>query len=63
MSLEYSMPREVVYDLADHEVLLSFNGDDQAVDFQEWWESGGHDSFQTWLNDQEDKFGESLRGN
>lgn len=35
----------VRYDVAEHEVLLSFNADDDARKFMEWWSNSGEQSF------------------
>lgn len=45
----YDMPREIARKLADHEVFLSFNCDDQAIAFSAWWNTQGHDLFQKYL--------------
>ena len=34
----------------DHEVLLVFNGDDDALQFHQWWESKGWRLFDAWLD-------------
>ena len=39
--------------VADHEVLLSFNGDSQAEAFNEWWHSEGSFAFNKFLQKQE----------
>jgi len=33
-------------DVYEHEVFLSFNDDDMAIAFNEWWRKGGFKSFQ-----------------
>lgn len=33
---------------ADHEVFLSFNDDQEGIDFREWWETQGVLSFKVW---------------
>ena len=35
--------------VAEHEVFMSFNGDDQALAFQEWWNEAGAVAFNKWL--------------
>ena len=35
--------------VADHEVFLSFNGDDQAVAFRDWWHEEGAAFFGDWV--------------
>lgn len=39
----------IEYDLPEHEVLLKFNGDDDAADFETWWNTVGYDKFNGWL--------------
>lgn len=34
--------------VAEHEVFMSFNGDSEALDFQEWWDDEGKAVFETW---------------
>jgi hypothetical protein len=40
----------VRWEVHDHEVLISFNGDDQALAFREWWQEIGATYFQEWLD-------------
>lgn len=35
-------------DLAPHEVLLSFDKNDDADEFRDWWESEGWQQFHDW---------------
>ena len=42
-------PRESV---PDHIILMSFNGDDQAAAFAEWWGCVGSFRFNAWLANQ-----------
>lgn len=37
--------KETTLHLADHERLLSFNGDDDAVTFDDWWFDVGFDAY------------------
>jgi hypothetical protein len=34
--------------LADHEVYLSFTGDEDGIAFREWWRAGGAAAFLRW---------------
>lgn len=51
-----TMPAEVRYDIAEHEVMLSFNDDEAALAFHEYWEEVGKISFNKWLKRHEDYF-------
>lgn len=42
-------------DVAEHEVLMSFNDDDDAVAFHEWWRSEGAVAFAEYLARQSAK--------
>lgn len=44
---------EIEYRTPDHEVLLSFNGDDQAVLFSQWWNQKGLQAFTKWAKDKD----------
>lgn len=35
--------------VADHEVLLNFNGDSKGIAFREWWRAKGQTLFAKWL--------------
>lgn len=39
------LPRELHSSVADHQVLLSFNGDDDALAWVEWWETEGYKAY------------------
>lgn len=39
-------------DVANHEVLLSFNGDRDALSFRDWWAEQGEAIFEGWCKDQ-----------
>lgn len=39
---------EIVTRPAEHEIFLSFNDDQDAERFAEWWESVGFEAFQAW---------------
>ncbi len=43
------------HNVADHDVLLSFDGDSQAVAFHEWWGVEGAVAFGDWLRRNEGK--------
>lgn len=38
--------------VAEHEVFLSFRGDDHALAFEEWWHAEGAAAFQGYLDRQ-----------
>jgi len=40
--------RYPVQEVADHEVLLSFNNDDDGLDFRDWLEEAGFEQFKAW---------------
>ena len=40
--------------MAEHEVLLSFVHDKDAIAFQEWWFPVGMDAFEDWCAKQDD---------
>lgn len=44
-------PRSV----AEHEVLMAFNGDDDAVAFHEWWDEVGTYLFNEWMKKQKER--------
>lgn len=41
--------------VAEHEVLMSFNGDDDAVLFAEWWDEKGTFAFNQWVQKRKDE--------
>jgi len=47
--------RSFVRDVYDHEVYFSFDADQDAIHFQEWWESVGYEKFRQWVQDNEDQ--------
>lgn len=53
--IDVDFPRERAYRLADHEVLMAFNGDSYAAAFHDWWDEEGAVLFQDWLNRQVEK--------
>ncbi len=40
------------HSVADHEIFMAFNGDDQAVAFHEWWHEKGAVLFAAWLQEK-----------
>lgn len=40
---------EVIYHVPEHQILLSFNGDDDAVQFEDWWHTEGVQAFSAYL--------------
>lgn len=42
---------QVVVNIADHEVLLSFNDDAHGYAFNDWWDSEGIKSFEKWCDE------------
>lgn len=50
VSLPRQYPRQSV---AEHEVLMAFNGDSDALAFHEWWEDKGAVAFGKWLKKRE----------
>ena len=43
------MPRQIDREIHDHEVMLSFNSDDHAYAFDEWWGQEGQQQFLGWV--------------
>ena len=48
---------EAIYRVPEHEMLLSFNNDSDAVLFWEWWQMVGEDTFKEWAKNQPDPDG------
>ena len=47
--------REVCADIPEHEILLRFVNDDDAVAFSRWWnDAGGEKAFRLWAQEIED---------
>lgn len=42
-------------DVADHEVLMAFNGDSDAIKFREWWAKDGAFLFNEYLVREQDR--------
>lgn len=40
--------RDRTYSIAEHEILLAFNGDADAAMFDEWWNAKGEQQFLAW---------------
>jgi hypothetical protein len=53
----YDLPKEYPQnEVAPHEVLITFNGDEQALAFREWWNSVGYKVFEKYyFNDPSGK--------
>jgi hypothetical protein len=50
------LPQQVTRDIGEHEVLIAFNGDDEAVMFEEWWQDeGGFEAFAAWAAERENR--------
>ena len=47
--VEPTFEDEIRYRVKDHEVLLGFNDDEDAVDFVEWWYNKGVDDFKKYV--------------
>lgn len=45
---EIPRTRTVTESVPDHEVLLVFNGDEEAVQFEEWLTTAGWNAFLAW---------------
>lgn len=52
---EPELPESVRRDIHDHEVLLSFNADEHAELFREWWNETGWKQFKAWANSGDDR--------
>lgn len=42
------MPREIRREIHEHEILLAFRDDPDAVLFNEWWNATGWSLFEAW---------------
>lgn len=49
---EPKIKTEFTHEVAEHEILLSFNGDSDAVFFYEWWNAKGWELFRKWVERQ-----------
>jgi hypothetical protein len=47
----------VEYRVPDHQILLTFSGDDQAYQFYEYWDAIGKGDFIAWANKPENRRG------
>jgi len=47
------MPRQVTRDIHEHEILISFNDDADAVRFDKWWGDAGFELFGEWIDEGE----------
>lgn len=43
---------EITKCVPEHMKLLSFNSDDDAANFEEWWRSEGENIFTKWMNNE-----------
>lgn len=43
------LPREITTSLGEHDILLSFNNDDTAEMFSDWWYTVGQNMFAKYL--------------
>lgn len=46
------MPREILRAIHEHEILLAFRDDPDAVMFQEWWNVTGWRLFEAWATQE-----------
>jgi hypothetical protein len=53
---DVTIKEEVRYDIASHEVLLSFNSDYQAEMFLDWWHDWGVMSFSKFHDERRDDY-------
>ena len=42
------LSREITYSVAEHQILLEFNGDVDAEMFNDWWNTDGFKLFEKW---------------
>lgn len=52
---EQPRTRTVTQSVPDHEVLLVFNGDDEAVRFSDWLDEAGWPAFERWCAETENR--------
>jgi len=52
--LHVSMPDEIRRDVHEHEILLAFGADDDAVLFMYWWNQRGKEDFENWREENAD---------
>ena len=53
---DVDIKEEIVRASKDHEVFLSFNGDDQAEAFLDWWAEIGLQAFKNWIDENEENY-------
>ncbi len=46
---DVDFPTDIRREIHEHEVYMSFNGDDDATNFREWWDDAGAAAFLAWL--------------
>jgi len=44
--------REATFYIPEHEVLISFNNDDDAYAFHEWWQKRGKEDFEKFFSEE-----------
>lgn len=53
IDISYKISKELTREVHDHEIFISFNSDEGAYSFQDWWHVEGEKLFQGWIRDQE----------
>ena len=53
---DVKITEELVRAMKDHEVCLTFNGDDQAEAFLDWWTKHGLQQFKDWMDEHEEEY-------
>ena len=49
LPVDFEIKERIEYDTSDHEVFFSFNNDEDAIAFREWFNEIGYDDFVKWL--------------
>lgn len=53
IDLQHQIHKEFTREVYDHEILISFNSDEGAYSFSDWWCVAGQKLFEGWVNEKE----------
>ena len=53
---DVKITEELVRASKDHEIFLTFSGDDQAEAFLDWWTDHGLQAFKDWIDEHEEEY-------
>ncbi len=51
--MDYSIQNQIITNVPEHQILLSFLNDDDAVKFYVWWNKMGHQLFDEYVEKEE----------